>query len=340
MTERTLSELANAEIVPDMGGPNAWLVRFGEEDYDTVNKSGKNSLLVKDKVSIADTVSYGGIMVDFNLQSDDITLHDGDNGVRVPSGKHESVLWAVYDEDGPRLEKLFNELYTPTVRKGLMDQFMPRFRQEKNEIQKSEDGWLVRGDILVSWDGSNHPVSVSDTHVVRGGDAVPADEDKEAREIQMPSGFDSTDEFEVTAPDGRTFTLDGVEVRFLTTVGLILDRNPSHYDDALSSTIERSEIVGFTDTKSGLHHGHSEGKHQIQDLGVTDECADMLWSNANDHTPLHEMSLREKELKNAPIDVFEDAPNDDPSKWQKIHNTKEKAPIPKHIRRQLKQQFE
>jgi hypothetical protein len=335
MTERTLSELASAEIVPDMGGPNGWLVRFGEGDYDTINKSAKNRLVLEGEVNLQDTVSYGGIMVDFDLEADEINLHDGDNGVRVPSSKHENVLWAVRDGDGQRLQKLFNELYTPTVRQGLMDMLTPRFRKDNSEIRKTGDGWLVNGDILLSWDAKNHPVNVAQTHVVRGGSTVEADEDMEARDIR----FDLNDNREVVLPNGTTTELTEVEMEFLVSAALLVGRNPGHYDDGLQESIEDSRIVGFTDTRSGLHHGHSLSKHRIQDLGVTDECADMLWSNDNDHTPLHEMSLREQELKNAPIDVFEDAANDDPSKWRKINNTKEKAPIPKSIRQQLEKQF-
>jgi len=339
MTERTLSELAAAEIVPDMGGENAYLARFGEQDYDSVNKSAKNTLLLKDRVAVDDNIAVGDIMVDFDLENDEINLHGGDDSLRVPEDKHENVLWAVYDEDGGRLHKIYDDLDVPTVRQGLMDQYMPRFRRDSDDIRKTESGWLL-DDILISWDGSNSPANNVDTHIVSGGKAVPTDDEKEVREISMPPYFDvSKDEYEVTAPDGRTFELDGVELLFLTTVGLILDRNPENYDDALNKSIENSKIVGFTDTKSGLYHSHPEGKHRIQDLGVTDECADMLWSNENDHTPLHEMALREQELKNAPIDIFEDADNDNTQRWNKIHFTSENASIPKDVRSQLEKQF-
>jgi hypothetical protein len=337
MTDRSLSELANGEIVPDMGGPNAYLVRFGEGDYDTVNRSGKNTLLLKGDVQTDDTVSYGGIMVDFDLDADEITLHDGSNEVVVPDTKHENVLWSVYDEDGRRLNKLFDELHVPTVREGLMDMLTPRFREEESDIRKTGEGWLLNGDILLSWDATNHPVNVAQTHVVSGGETVEADTEKEAREIN----FSLSPETGVTLPNGTTTDLTEVEMKFLTSAALILGQDASNlYYDGLAESIENSTINAFTDTKSGLYHNHTEKKHRIQDLGVTDECADMLWSNANDHTPLHEMALREQELKNAPIDVFEDAANDNPSKWQKIHSTREKAPVPKHIRRQLEKQFE
>jgi len=338
MTNRTLSELSSAEIVPDMGGPNAWLVRFGEEDYDTVNKSGKNTLLIKKGVDIQGTASYGGITVDFDLEADEISLDDGDNEVRVPDAKHENVLWAVYEEDGPRLNKLFDELYVPTARKGLMDMLMPRFRDnDSSAITKTGRGWLLNEEILVSWDATNSPVTVAETHVVSGNETVPANSEKEAREII----FDLPEERTVALPNGTTTQLQDVEMKFLTTVALILGQGQTDlYDDGLTTAIEDSSIVGFTDTKSGLHHGHGLQKHTLDDLGVTDEAIERLWYNEYDHTGVHELYVRREEFTNAPIDVFEDAANEDERKWQKIQETSEKAPIPKHIRADLDSRYE
>lgn len=335
MTARTLSDLANAEIVPDMGGPNGWLVRFGEGDYDTVNKCAKHRLILEGEVDIKDTVTYNGVIVDFNLEEDYINLNNGGKEVRVPSEKHENVLWAVRDEDGFRLKGLFNDLYVPTVRKGLMDMLMPRFRQDDTDIRKTDDGWLINGEILVSWDASNHPVDVAQTHVVNGGETVEADTEKQAREItfKMADG-------EVTLPNGTSTELDDVEMRFLITVALILGQQQSDlYDDGLQNAIDSSSIVAFTDTKSGLHHGHGLGKHRLGDLGVTDEAQSRLWYNSNDHTGVWELAIREEEFKRSPIDIFEDAPNDSASKWNKIHSTKKKAPIPKHVRADLESRY-
>lgn len=343
MTARTLSELAEAEIVPNAGGPNAYMVRFGEDDYDMVNKSAKHVLILEDDVlPEGDNVSYGGIRVDFDLEDDAIMLHDGEDSVRVPDDKHEHVLWAVHDEDGPRLNDLFDKLYTPTVRQGVMDWFMPRFREDAEQIRKTENGWLLNGDILLGWDASNSPVDVDTTHVVSGGETVPAKLEKNAREISFPRGLD-LDETAATTPDGRTITLDAVETRFLTTAALVLGRGylkNDLYNDELDEVIESSEIQGFTDTRSGLHHGHGMGKHTLSMLGVTDAASERLWYNSYDHAGVHEMAVREDEFRDAPIDVFEDAPNDDTRKWQKIHSTKEKAPIPKRVRADLKERYD
>ncbi len=337
MSERTLSELANAEIVPDMGGPNAWLVRFGEGDYDTVNKSGKHTLLLKKDVAIEDTVTHGGVTVNYKLDADSITLQRDGNEVRVPDAKHEGVLWALYDEDGPRLNKLFDELHVPTVRQGLMDMLMPRFRNGDTDIIKTGEGWLLNGDILVSWDATNSPVNNVDTHVVSGGEAVRADADKEAREIR----FDLPGESTVALPNGTRTSLDDVEMKFLTSVALILGQGQTGlYDDGLSTAIADSSVVAFTDTKSGLHHGHGLRKHTLSDLSVTAEAIDRLWYNEYDHTGVHELYVRREEFENSPIDVFEDTDNRDVRKWQKIQETSGMAPIPKHVRNDLESRYE
>lgn len=333
----SLEELNNAEIVPNQGGPNAWLVRFGEEDYDLVNKTAKNRLIIKDGVLDREQFRYDGVTVDVDFENDRYELTRDGNSVTVPPEKHEHVLWSLYDEDGPRLNRIFDELHVPTVRQGVMDMLMPRFREHRTDVQKTERGWLVGGDILVEWDGSNHPVDVGQTHVVRGGEAVAADTEKQAREVN----FDLSDETEVTLPNGTSTDLNDVEMKFLTTVGLILDAGATDlYDDGLSQTIEDSHIVGFTDTKSGLHHGHSMDKHTLDDLGVTDEAIDRLWYNEYDHTGVHELNVRRQEFENAPISVFEDAPNDSANKWRMIESTSQKAPIPKRIRRDLEERYE
>jgi len=81
-------------------------------------------------------------------------------------------------------------------------------------------------------------------------------------------------------------------------------------------------------------------KHTLGDLGVTDAASEKLYYNSHDHAGVWEMAVREQELRNAPFEVFGDAPNDDPSKWQKINSTKEKAPVPKSVRSNLEEMFE
>ena len=329
---RTTEELANAEIVPNQGGDNSWLVRFDEQDYDFVNKTPKNRLILQKGVLDRESFEYGGVTVSVDFEKDEYSLERDGDTVAVPLEREEHVLWSVYDEDGPRLNKLFDELYEPTVRVGLMDQFMPRFR-EGDEISKVEDGWLV-GDILVDWSGGNSPATIDETHIVRGNQTEVTTEKTDARQIS----FSLPDSRIAQTPSGREFELEDVELEFLTTVGLIVD-SWGDYGDSVSEAIESSHINGFTDTKSGIYHQHGLGKHTLDMLDVTEAAIEKLHFNEYDHTGVHEMAVREQEFSNAPFDVFENAENGDPSKWNKIHSTKKKAPIPKKVRTSLEEMY-
>ena len=49
-TTYILEDLANAEIVPNQGGENAWLVKFDNDTYDLVSKTTKHRLIIEDDV--------------------------------------------------------------------------------------------------------------------------------------------------------------------------------------------------------------------------------------------------------------------------------------------------
>lgn len=335
MTDRSLQELANAEIAEGHGGENSMLVRFGENDYELINKSPKHRLVVKRDVLDRDEFTYGDVTVDVDLQRDEYTLSCDGREIRVPPEKHEHVLWALYDEDGPRLNKLFDALYVPTVREGLMDNYMPRYRAN-DEIRKTDDGWIVEDDVLVSWDADNHPIDVTQTYVIKHGEAVEADHSRTAREIEFPEILGPVN---AVAPHGQTYELREVEAQFLATVALLDGGAKSVYDDGLYHYVESCEIEAFTDSKSGLHHNHDVDKHSLEDLNVTQDAIDRLWYNEYDHTGVHELALRQDEFEDAPIDVFEDAPNDSTQKWNMIERTREKAPIPGEVRDDLEARY-
>lgn len=333
--ERNLSELKNAEIVPNAGGENAWMVRFGENDYDTVNKTPKNRLILEEGVLDLD-YTLGDVRVEVDLENDDYRLSKGGRSVKVPSSKEEHVLWTLYDQDVDRARRLFRELTEDRVRVGLMDWFMPRFSEarENNNLRKVEDGWLVNEEILVAWDGENYCTNLDETHVVQGGSTVTADEEKPARDIDFGT---IPHDASVEAPSGKEVTLSKAELKFLATVEFLTENDgPS---DDIGSLVEKARVNSFTDTKSGLHHGHSMDKHTLDMLGVTDEAAEKLYYNSYDHAGVHEMSFRRQEFENSPINVFEDAANDDTQKWQKIESTTEKAPIPRDVRQSLKSMY-
>jgi hypothetical protein len=104
-----------------------------------------------------------------------------------------------------------------------------------------------------------------------------------------------------------------------------------------------ADVKGFTDSKTGIHHGsrnHSFQKHRLSDLGVTEEVMDLLWAHDYDHAGVAELHLRKEELLNRPdVDVFVDAPDDSRSKWEKIENTKDNAPIPPEVKNTLDEMY-
>ena len=332
----TLEDLANGEVVPNAGGPNSFLVRFAENDYDLVGKNAKNRLILEDGVLEYDQFKFGGVTVYVDFEGEQYSLERDGDTVPVPVEKHEHILWSIHDEDGDRLNRIFDELYVPRVRVGLMDMLMPLVRDAGVDVNKTEDGWLLDRDILLSWDGKNHPVDIPETHIVEGGAAVPANTNKQVRDIS----FSLADSVTVGLPNGTETELDEVEQRFLVSAALIGGETIDGYPDSLSEAVEDSRITAFTDTKSGLHHGHSMDKHTLDMLGVTDEATDHLWYNEYDHAGVHELYVRRDEFVDAPITLFENADNDDSEKWQHIERTSRRAPIPKSVRQDLENRYE
>lgn len=365
MSEFTIAELREAEIVPEQGGPNAWLVRFGESDYRMVPRTPKHRLLLETdlleraeggdtKVLDRDDGAQDHVTFTADVDSDSYHLTVNGNRLKVPSDFENEVLEAYADEDFAELRRVHQDIVENRVRVGLMDRFMPRFAdaRDDNRLRKAGDGWVIDDTFIVQWNGENYLTEQVGTHIVESGEAVRADEEHPAREIT----FDiPDDEVEVDVPNtvDATVTLSAREARFLATAECLL--NPQEYltdveadwvedavesvQDPIASLARTAQVSGFTDEKSGLYHGHGLQKHTLSDLGVTDEAIDMLHYNSFDHTGVWEMAVREQEFKNAPFNVFEDAANDDSSKWQKIRNTKDKAPIPSDVKQSLQQMY-
>lgn len=336
---RSLEELANAEIVPEKDSGNTWLVRFGENDYDHVNKTGKNTLILKDDVLDRDSFTFGGVTVEVDWESGEYRLTDGSRSAEVPPDKEENVLWSIYDEDGDRLNRLLEEFYEERVRVGVMDWFMPRFRaaRESNNLRKVEGGWLVNESVLVRWDGSNEIATDVQTHRVTGG-GTQATDGSEARSFDFG---DVPSSETVETPGDREIELTETELRFLATVEAVLEEEGygSGNGDTVGMLVDRATVNGFTDEKSGLFHGHGLQKHTLDMLGVTAETSEKLHFNSHDHAGVHELAHRRQEFEHAPFAVFEDVVNEDPDMWEKIENTREMAPIPQQVRDSLDQMY-
>jgi hypothetical protein len=334
-TKYKTEDLANAEVVPNSGGPNAWLVRFGEENYDLVGKNAKNQLILQDGVFDNDTFKFGGVTVNVDFDMENYSLERDGVVTQVPVNKHEHVLWSIHDEDGDRLNKLFDEFNVPRVRIGMMDMLMPLLRDSGADIHKSDDGWVIGRDILLSWDASNHPVNVQETHVVSGGTTVAADVDKQARNFQ----FSLADEATVELPNGTSTELRNVEQEFLISAAIIADADTGGFPSAVQQAVEDSAITAFTDTKSGLHHSHSMDKHTLGMVGVTEDASSRLWYNDYDHAGVHELYERRDEFQNADTATFKNASNSSARKWEQIDKVRRAAPIPKSVKQDLKQRY-
>lgn len=363
MSEFSIDELRDAEIVPNQGGPNAWLVRFGESDYRTVPRTPKHRLLLETDVlqraeggdthritEDGDTVAHVTFTADVDADRYHLTV-DG-RRINVPADYEDQILNAYADDDWLGLMSLHETIVDNRVRVGLMDRFMPRFAEarEDGRLRKGEDGWVVDETFIVQWNGENYLTEQVDTHVVSGGDAVRADESKEARQLE----FDIPDDVTVRDPSGNDVDLSSREARFLATVECLL--NPDEYltsaeadyveravenvQDPIASLARTATVSGFTDEKSGLYHGHGLRKHTLDMLGVTDEATERLFYNDFDHAGVHEMYARRSEFENAPFDVFEDASNDDAGKWERIEATSRKAPIPSDVRADIDSRFQ
>lgn len=340
MTDRTLAEIANAEVSERGSTNEQWLCIFGENDVELLPKNGLNTVLLKTDFYSEDNGerTIGDITVSADLDEDKIELVQGSNSVSIPADKHEHVLWSVYDDDEERLKDIFAEHFEQTVRKGVMDWFLPLFRDAREEglLEMTEDGWIIDNEIVVKWNATNKPVEI-DQAVTPEGNFY--DNNREAREIEMsvpPAGE------HVETPFGKEEHLTETEIEFLTTVHYILSREHGHENDdcPFEQYVADDYVSGFTDTKSGIYHAHEIQKHTLDELNVTDDIIERLWANKHDHTAVWEMAIRQDELIEAPVDVFTDVADDDEQRWRKIHDTKEIAKIPQGVKQSLLEMYE
>lgn len=360
MTGFSIDELRGAEIVPNQGGPNAWLVRFGEKDYRTVPKTPKHRLLLQsDALQRAEGGDTRQIEVDSsthhvtltaNIEEDSYQITVDGRQIDVPESYEKVAIEAYIEEDWKTLYELHQEMLDSRVRVGLMDRFMPRFSdaREENRLRKSDDGWVVDESFVVQWDGKNYLTEEVETHIVEEGDATRVDGTLEARQLE----FDAPNSKTVTDPNGNSVELSSKETTFLATVECLLypqkylSEEDAEYvekvvdSDPISSLAQTAEVTGFTDETDGLWHSHSLKKHRLQDIGVTDEVTDLLDHQANGHSALHELWARRHEFQEMDdVRVFEDVANDDFSKWERINEIRKKAPIPNDIQNKIQEEY-
>jgi len=336
------SELENAEIVPNQGGPNAWLLRFGEGDYDIVGKSPRNKLLVEEDINIENgayvdspDVEYA-YMVKLSNESElglqEIRPSESMSRVTVPVEYESDVYEAVLNTNGERLQEIYNELHTVEVREGVMDMVMPLFREGDMNVRKTSEGWLfgdeTEDDILLAWDAENHPVDVQTMFNGRGEKVDSIESSTTAREID----FNLPDDMVMNLPNGTETALTDVEKEFLVTAGLINGIQESRAPNSLCEAIESSRVSSFVDSRSGIRHDHQITKHTLDSLNVTEEVKDKLYYNDYDHAGVHELLARRNEFQAAPITIFTDVPDNHADRWWDVEQTSEKALIPQEVK--------
>jgi len=364
--------MAEAEVVPEMSGPEQWYLRFGEADYGFVSKTERNRVIVETDLlnEAQDGITYNvygtdkkvSFNADFDANEYVLAVNDGDERT-VPSDYEDEALAAVRESDGQRLAEVHAQIVATQVRQNVVNAFEGRYVNEQSQtvamlededfeprVTVTNDGWVVDDTFIIQWNAENYLVSDVQVHVREGSRTVEADESKQARDLDF-TAIDGN--VTVETPEGEQVTLDEQEQRFLATVEALL--YPHQYldeqaaqdvndmvrynDDAITAIASSAQCTAFTDESDGLHHDHGIQKHRVQDLGVSDETTERLHHRGDGHSGVHELALREQEFRNADFEVFENAANSDPDKWKKINNTRENAPIPDRVRRNLNEMF-
>lgn len=365
--DRTLEEMANAEVVPELSGPEQYYLRFGESDYGFVSKTERNQVLVETDLlnEAEDGLQYDAygedtkVSFDADFESNEYVVSvNGDERI-VPYDYEDDALAAVREGDGQRLAELHAQIVSTQVRRDIVVQYRERYGgpldlpvgdEVDPRVEITREGWVIDDTFIVQWNAENYLVNNIEVHVRNGDRTVAADESKQARELS----FEAIDgEQSIEAPDGSVYELDEREQKFLASVEALLQPHTYLSDEAASDVEEMrranedtltaiassANCRTFTDETDGLHHNHGLQKHRLQDLGVTDEAVERLHHRGDGHSGVHELSLREDEFRNADFEVFDDAPNNAPYKWRKINQTREDAPIPERVRRNLNEMF-
>lgn len=367
---RTVAEKAQADIVeasPTSDNPTTYLVRYPDGSIEQEPANEKNRLLFEED-ALDPLVDEGEIVFEEHPVVDEVRFEgdlvtdvysitvDGDT-ITIPSEKIEATIRAfredyqVKDDTGAELYGVYRDIINEQVRRNVVEGFLERYPVER--IAVSDRGWIVDDTFLVTYEAENYLVKDTDTFVVEGGDVVRKEEDHEFLDLSFGS-LDS--EREVRTPDGDTVVLGTDEQVFLSTVEVLLypedyldqeliheveqAREEAEGEDEIMETASNVGVSAFKDPTSGLVHYHGLDKHTLRaTFNVTERLLDMLHFNEFDHVGVHELLHRERELSNAPFDVFYDTDNDDPERWSHIESVAKSAPIDDEHREQLKQMF-
>jgi hypothetical protein len=355
---RSKQEKTAAEVKATAGpsdDPDAFLVDYGDEVRYEPGTPKNQALFGQGKFAdVNGTHAYDvdGTPIELraDVAADDYVLRFKGTDLRVPSDYVNDVVTAATSPmAGEALLDVYDEITEGQARRHVLQAFEERFPDDR--VEQTGDGWIVDDTFIVTFDGENFLTDVDPI----GPNGKEYDDSKQAVYLDL----NTDEEREIVAPDGETYVLDPIEQRFLTTVeGLLYPEDyfgaelvediQQHKVESTGDTIEdlteQATVTGFTDSKTGIHHGsssHSFEKHRLSDLGVTDEVADLLWAHDYDHAGVVELHMRKDELVNRPdITIFEHAQDDDETMWEKVERTKENAPIPDDVRQTLNEMYQ
>jgi hypothetical protein len=359
---RTTDEKLEAEVIAKSGpanDPDVYLVEYPDGSQEYEPSTPTNTALFEDGLygdvqghSEFFNISTGvTVELDADVENRDYVLTVEGTTIPVPSDRAEDVIDAFRGGNtGSNLYGLYEDIIEGQVRRHIVEQFIDRFPEDR--VEQTPEGWVVDDTFIVTYEGTNHLTDLDPTDPYSNE----TDESKQAVYLDI----NATENREIVAPDGERVELTPQEQEFITQVeGLLypedyfgvelVDEIEQHkaegevLDDVIEDLTEQASVTGFTDSKTGIHHGstnHDFRKHDVRDLNVTDDVRDKLWSNPYDHAGVHELLLRKQEFINNPdIEVFRDADDTDSWKWNEIENTSESAPIPPEVRNKLDNMF-
>jgi len=374
---RSIEDKQQADVLATSGpedNPQVYLVEYpdGSQNYEPATLT--NQLLFESGLydAVVGTHEYSvragsqtlDVATTADIEHKTYTISVGPETVRVPDELVSDYI-DIFDGQtgavrGSRLYKLYKQIIDGQVRRHIIDQFMDRFPDDR--IEQTADGVVVDDTFLVNYEAENYLVDNDQVYIRSGGDMVEVDERKQAVELD----FATDDSTQIETPSGETVDLSEQEQRFLATIECLLfpddylgaelvdgveQAKAMSFTDDVEQIAETANVSGFTDSKTGNHHGHSFDKHRAisetvagnldNTLGMTAQAVDKLYFNDYDHAAPHELIARRNEFENAPFDVFEDdgVANDDSTRWTAIERAKGKAPINETHQEQIEQMF-
>lgn len=226
-----------------------WLIEYPNGTIETVTKSAHNRLLYEydlwgllkngsEIVQIEDDTDGTRVTITPNDDSTEFTLQVDDTEP-LHIGEHHTAdlveaLVDVYDRDEgvEPLVTLFHDIRENRVREEVM-QAMGEMAPFEAAVTVQNDGWLIHGHLLLTWDQEFHHPNTT-TRTVHGSAVSPG-----SSEPAYKMNFRSK------SPNNRTITVDGAEY-------LLTDKEMEFLARALWAITEAPTPNGVADISRGV----------------------------------------------------------------------------------------